>query len=332
MANCNQVNFVKSHRTKKRATNPDTFYRIPGFSYYSIAKDGRVKDLFNHAIIAGTLGTKFDKFEITNDNGKKVKVDVIFLLSQMAYGPNAFPLYEIDDPDFTSEDVKVSLIECLRTFKYISPYEVEICGQVFRQYQDTPLYITKWGNVFNAATGMIIKTPQHNGYYYLPKFYGQLRIQRMVYDTWVKPLEDHFVIDHVNCRPWDNWKGNLDAVDMRENTRRAIRNSCKDYIMHWDTAVAVCKDLAYPDPMTPQEVSDKYDLPIHVPRFIVQGITWKEICEEYNLVYPDYNLRKPFVITSEMHEDALSMDKKSFGEKYRFGGRKLEIAYKQART
>lgn len=311
------------------------FFHIPGFSRYTISKNGTLKDTMTGTVTPASVVKRCDLY-LRNDSNKVICVDIIYLLSQMTYGPNNFPILELEDDlilsdDFTAEDIKVDLLSCLKTFRYISEYEFEMCGVVFRKYADTPLYITKYGNIFNAATGMILKLPQRNGYYTLTAFYGGLRVQRMVYETWKDYFPDDYHIDHLNCRPWDNYVENLEPVTSGENTRRAIRNSLKDYNMNWETAESMCKDLAYPHPMSPQAVSEKYNVPIHVPRFIVQGLTWNEITNKYGLIYPDYNLRKKTEVTSEMMSDAGNgMTIEEFSEKYHFGGRKLKMMYKQS--
>lgn len=335
MSKCEQLDYTKKKR--KHGIKKDAFCFIPGFSQYVITKEAKLKDLSTGKIYPPET-VKASTMYLRNDAGKTVGVDAIFLLSQMAYGPNDFPLLEIDDDylmsdEFTAEDVKVDLLKCFSTFYYISEYEFEMCNVVFRKYLDTPLYVTQYGNIFNAATGMMLKLPQRNGYYTLTAFYGGYRVQRMVYEAWKDDLPDELVVDHVNCRPWDNYVDNLEAVTPKENTRRAIRNSCKSYIMPWDKAVEMCTDLAYPNPLSIQQASKKYDVPVHVPGFILQGLTWKEIADEYNLVYPDYNIKKKTPLTSEMIKDADDgMSKEDFGIKYRFGGRKLSSMFKKAQS
>ena len=330
-----ELDYIKQKKKGKRKTHNNLFCNIPGFSRYAINKVGSIKILATKEIIDRNIAKRSSLY-LKNDSNATVRVDVISLLSQAIYGPNNFPLLDIDDDlylsdEFTAEDVKVNLLLCLSTFKLISMDEFEMCGIVFRHYRDTPLFISRYGNIFNSATGMILKIPQRNGYYTLPAFYGGIRIQRVVYETWVDYFNDDKVIDHINCRPWDNFDENLEPVTIRENTRRAIVNSCKSYIMDWDTANKMCKDLAFPNPISPQQASKKYGVPIHVPRFIVQGLTWKEIAEENNLVYPDYNLRQHSEVTSGMISDAKSgMSIDSFAEKYKFGGRKLQCMYKSS--
>lgn len=331
------LNYIKKKRNGKREICETSFFHIPGFSGYMINKRGTLKDLTQSpAKIISDYDMKTKGALIYDDKRKLCRVDAVFLLSQMAYGPNLFPLLPIENDlllsdRFTSEDIKVDLLLCYNSFKMISYYEIQIYGVIFRQYRYTPLYISRYGNVFNAATGMILKIYQKDGYYSLTPYYGGYRIQRMVYETWKDYIGENRVIDHINCRPWDNFDENLDSVTIRENTRRAIINSCKSYIMDWDTANKMCKDLAFPNPISPQQASKKYGVPIHVPRFIVQGLTWKEIAEENNLVYPDYNLRQHSEVTSDMISDAKSgMSIDSFAEKYKFGGRKLQCMYKSS--
>lgn len=52
----------------------------------------------------------------------------------------------------------------------------------------------------------------------------KLRVHRMVYESFVGPLEAGQVIDHVNCIKTDNRLSNLEAVTHAENMRRAAAN------------------------------------------------------------------------------------------------------------
>lgn len=263
------------------------FFEIPMFSNYRLSKSGK---LFNKAAneIQENEAITDKIYQLYGDDGFVHDIKSQDLMSIMQYGPNHFPLYPIYAKTFISKDVKIDMVACYQFLEFESHDKFYIMNKEFRRYKDTDLYLTQDGNILNGSTGTIIKVPQDGrGYYGLGRhYYGGLRVHRMIYETYVGPIPDGYVIDHLDCKPWHNEPSNFEPVTVAENNKRAIMNHCNANYLSWDIAKKMCDDLSYPNPLHPKLVAEKYGVSIAIPRFIVQGKTWKELAKDYK--FPKY--------------------------------------------
>jgi hypothetical protein len=98
-------------------------------------------------------------------------------------------------------------------------------------------FIDTDGNVFTDKRGELKKlkpSKKKTGYLYTNIYWGKklterasLRIHRVVYETFVGPIPEGFVVDHINDIKDDNRLENLQLLTPKENT-----------IKYWETELA----------------------------------------------------------------------------------------------
>lgn len=50
-------------------------------------------------------------------------------------------------------------------------------------------------------------------------------VHRLVAETFIGPIPEGYIVDHINCNPFDNYVTNLQIITQSENTKRAVRYS-----------------------------------------------------------------------------------------------------------
>ena len=101
---------------------------------------------------------------------------------------------------------------------------------------DGKVWTSKSGNNLTARTELKLLTlsKKKTGYLYANIYWGtkvnqrsSLRVHRLVYEAFVGPITEGFVIDHINDIKDDNRLENLQMLSVKENTQK-----------YWNTPVA----------------------------------------------------------------------------------------------
>lgn len=109
----------------------------------------------------------------------------------------------------------------IKQIKELSDYYITNTGQVFSTRISTRY------NKFGAMREVKPKISK-KGYYYIGGYTGEgkdkkriwLRIHRVVYQTFVGPIQTGMEIDHINCDKNDNRLENLQMLTKSDNVRK----------------------------------------------------------------------------------------------------------------
>lgn len=101
---------------------------------------------------------------------------------------------------------------------------------------DGKVWTSKSGNNLTQRTELksLTLSKKKTGYLYANIYWGtkvnqrsSLRVHRLVYEAFVGPIPEGFVIDHINDTKDDNRLENLQMLSVKENTQK-----------YWNTPVA----------------------------------------------------------------------------------------------
>lgn len=167
---------------------------------------------------------------------------------------------------------------------------------------ETYFYISNIGSVLNSFTGNIL-TPTKNEFGYLKTniVVGNnektVRIHRLVSQAFIPNPENKPEVNHINCKKWLNWVGNLEWVTSKENKEHAIKNGLyqnasflrvgiqrPNHVYDEEIVHLVCKLLE--SGMHVKKVAETLRVDEWLPRDIKYNRKWKYISSQYNIPKP----------------------------------------------
>lgn len=142
-------------------------------------------------------------------------------------------------------------------------------------------------------------------------------VHRLVMWTFIgMPPQDHgYVVDHLNCKKYDNRLCNLEWVTYSENVNRAIKNGLLIPITSETNPCAIITlDEAYEigrlleeNKLTMDEIADMFNITKSTVSNIKTGYSWKIVKERYDTdrhtVKPKRKSRKGIVYTDKLNPD-----------------------------
>ena len=198
---------------------------------------------------------------------------------------------------FDKNFIQLALGEQEKVHQYIHDISNPIWAPIFINGKKVEYEISNIGTVKNLKTGKLLSTyvADKNKYRYVSLTVNHVQyrktIHRLVAIAFIPNPENKPEVNHINCKKWLNWVGNLEWNTRQENADNAV----KDGLMlsgskqpgskfNEQDAHNVCKlaeqGLGY------KKISEK----LGISKSFVIGILfrneWKEISKDYNL--PDH--------------------------------------------
>lgn len=144
---------------------------------------------------------------------------------------------------------------------------------------------------------------------------------RLVYETWIGPIEDGYVIDHVDGHKWNNDILNLEMVTSGENIVRAFKLDLQPKIWSDESIKLICRMME--KNYNKNEICDLLDIPISnknerrsVSSLICRlknGSTRKDITSNYDLSKYDNSSHKFKVLSNKDETIIQNLDIRGFG-------------------
>ena len=113
--------------------------------------------------------------------------------------------------------------------------DINISGNIFKQFRDTKYFVSKNGEVYSSYSNKILKpllrTSRGKSIYYIDIFNKNINkqqhipIQKLVYESWISEIPNNLQINHINDNSLDNRLENLYIGDQKQNIQDCINNN-----------------------------------------------------------------------------------------------------------
>lgn len=178
-------------------------------------------------------------------NDIEYRVDELIIRTFTGLAP--FPI-EYKDGDFRNcvydnLQYKIEKVDVIEDSVYINDVAYE-----FKRIPGTDDFISINGVVYSLVANRF-KVIHHrkNGYWsHNISRYGEnktLFTHRLVYEAWRGSILPKYVIDHLDCKKWNNYVTNLEMVTSSVNNLRAFQNNLKTITWTKDQIHMVCRLL-----------------------------------------------------------------------------------------
>lgn len=209
-------------------------------------------------------------FYMINDNNEIVKIDIPKHLTKIfaKYVINTFIGPLNGDVIFKNDNIcDISLENLMYDLTVVQKNDTifMINGEEFKQIPGYDnYYISQNGVVYSRSSNKVLKIKINPWMYYtigITNNNGQRKfemIHRLVYETWVGPIDNTLQVNHKNSKPWINSLYNLELTSAIENVRHSIQFNNRYSKWKVDDVYNVCSYLA--DGFSADEIYRKLDL------------------------------------------------------------------------
>lgn len=220
---------------------------------YTITEEGTITNTKTGRVLTGTLARNDYPTVQLSLNGKVYSKMIHRLVAEyFCPNPNNYPLVHHKDEDKLNYrasnlewvDNSINMSSITSRKQPSKPKEIDLSqilkNDEWRPIQNYPDFlINKKGEIINQKTKKQIAQSDRNGYRraYLRNDEGRsiFSVHKLVYESFVGPIPENHLIDHIDGKRANNDLSNLRLVSQSENMYNAMRNghSCQVPVLQY---------------------------------------------------------------------------------------------------
>lgn len=220
---------------------------------YTITEEGTITNTKTGRVLTGTLARNEYPTVQLSLNGKVYSKMIHRLVAEyFCPNPNNYPIvhhkdenklnYRADNLEWVTESVNAQKVTNKKPQAKIKKVDLEketSEGEWRTVYNYPNFIINEKGDIINTKTKRMLAQSERNGYMraYLQNEDGKSRlsVHRLVYESFIGPIPENTLVDHIDGNRANNHLSNLRLVSQSENMYNAMRNghSCQVPVLQY---------------------------------------------------------------------------------------------------